>query len=108
MFSILHISNCFCEGLYGQPNAKKPKIAKQNFDNITPMGGGSIPSPVASQMSNMSNTNKIIKLIGGRDRGRKVKASKVIFYALFYFVQTIGYHYCYCSLIVYSFLSELE
>ncbi|KAG6722046.1 hypothetical protein I3842_03G142200 [Carya illinoinensis] len=67
-------------GLYGQPNAKKPKIAKQsldnNFDNITPMGG-SIPSPVASQMSNMSNPNKFIKLIGGRDRGRKVKALKI-------------------------------
>lgn len=48
------------------------------FDNITPMSG-SIPSPVASQMSNMSNPNKFIKLIGGRDRGRKVKALKVLF-----------------------------
>ncbi|KAM4070608.1 hypothetical protein ACB094_12G178000 [Castanea mollissima] len=67
-------------GLYGQPNAKKPKIMKQSldntFDNITPMSG-SIPSPVASQMSNMSNPNKFIKLIGGRDRGRKAKALKM-------------------------------
>lgn len=82
MFFILYISKCFSEGLYGQPNAKKPKNMKQSldnaFDNITPMSG-SIPSPVASQMSNMSNPTKFIKLIGGRDRGRKVKALKVLF-----------------------------
>lgn len=47
------------------------------FDNITPMSG-SIPSPAASQMSNMSNPTKFIKLIGGRDRGRKAKALKVL------------------------------
>ncbi|KAK2649152.1 hypothetical protein Ddye_016641 [Dipteronia dyeriana] len=67
-------------GLYGQHNAKKPKIMKQSldttFDNITPMTG-SIPSPAASQMSNMSNPTKFIKLIGGRDRGRKAKALKM-------------------------------
>jgi len=81
MFIIL-FSKCFPEGLYGQPNAKKPKIMKQSldntFDSITPMSG-SIPYPVASQMSNMSNPNKFIKLIGGRDRGRKVKALKVLY-----------------------------
>lgn len=61
---------------------KKPKIMKQShentFDNITPITG-SIPSPVASQMSNMSNPNKIIKFIAGRDKGRKAKALKVSF-----------------------------
>lgn len=75
-----HFESNGTSGLYGQPNAKKPKIMKQSldntFDNITPMSG-SIPSPVASQMSNMSNPNKFIKLIGGRDRGRKVKALKM-------------------------------
>jgi len=48
-----------------------------SFDNTMPIGG-SVASPVASQMSNMSNQSKIIKLIGGRDRGRKAKALKVI------------------------------
>lgn len=47
-----------------------------SVDNLTPMGG-SIPSPVASQMSNMSNSNKFIKMLSGRDRGRKAKALKV-------------------------------
>ncbi|KAJ0052445.1 hypothetical protein Pint_01548 [Pistacia integerrima] len=67
-------------GLYGQHSAKRPKIMKQpldtTFDNISPMTG-SIPSPAASQMSNMSNPTKFIKLIGGRDRGRKAKALKI-------------------------------
>lgn len=74
------LSIVFFEGLFGQHTAKKPKMMKQSldntFDNISPMTG-SIPSPVASQMSNMSNTNKFMKLIGGRDRGRKTKALKV-------------------------------
>lgn len=76
----------FFVGLYGQHNAKKPKILKQSLDNtydcITPMTG-SIPSPVASQMSNMTNPSKFIKLIGGRDRGRKTKSLKVLFDFLF-------------------------
>uniref|UniRef100_A0A2N9I759 Myb-like domain-containing protein n=1 Tax=Fagus sylvatica TaxID=28930 RepID=A0A2N9I759_FAGSY len=75
-----HFESNGTSGLYGQPNAKKPKMMKQSldntFDNITPMSG-SVPSPVASQMSNMSNPNKFIKLIGGRDRGRKAKALKM-------------------------------
>ncbi|XP_044494241.1 chromatin modification-related protein EAF1 B-like isoform X2 [Mangifera indica] len=66
-------------GLYGQHNARRLKIMKQpldtTFDNITPMSG-SIPSPAASQMSNMSNPTKFIKPISGRDRGRKTKALK--------------------------------
>lgn len=72
----------FFVGLYGQHNAKKPKISKQSLDNtydgMTPMTG-SLPSPVASQMSNMTNPSKLIKLIGGRDRGRKAKSLKVLF-----------------------------
>lgn len=72
--------SCF-EGLYKQHSAKKPKITKQSFDNtfdnISPMTN-SIPSPAASQMSNMSNLSKSIKIISGRDRGRKVKNLKVI------------------------------
>ncbi|KAA8543485.1 hypothetical protein F0562_021020 [Nyssa sinensis] len=67
-------------GLFGQHMVKKPKMMKQSldnsFDNLNPMAG-SIPSPVASQMSNMSNPNKFIKMLGGRDRGRKAKALKM-------------------------------
>ncbi|XP_029125967.1 chromatin modification-related protein EAF1 A-like [Cajanus cajan] len=37
----------------------------------------SIPSPAASQMSNMSNPNKFIKIISGRDRSQKAKALKI-------------------------------
>ncbi|RZB60285.1 Chromatin modification-related protein EAF1 A [Glycine soja] len=69
-------TTCFC----GQPNSKKPKIMRQSLDNpldnIVSMTN-SIPSPVASQMSNMSNPNKFIKIISGRDRGRKAKALKI-------------------------------
>ncbi|GFQ02709.1 helicase srcap [Phtheirospermum japonicum] len=72
-------SNC-SSGLLGQPMAKKPKTMRQSqdnsFENITPIGG-SVPSPAASQMSNMSNPNKFIKMLGGRDRGRKPKGLKV-------------------------------
>ncbi|KAF3435970.1 hypothetical protein FNV43_RR23062 [Rhamnella rubrinervis] len=74
-----HFESNGTSGLYIQHSAKKPKIFKQSldntFDNITTMTG-SIPSPVASQ-NNMSNTSKFIKLIGGRDRGRKTKSLKI-------------------------------
>lgn len=47
------------------------------LDSIVPLSN-SIPSPAASQMSNMSNPSKFIRIIsGGRDRGRKAKALKV-------------------------------
>lgn len=65
-------------GLFAQ-YAKKPKIKHSmdnSFDNTMPMSG-SVASPVASQMSNMSSQSKIIKLIGGRDRSRKAKALKI-------------------------------
>ncbi|KAK4408679.1 Chromatin modification-related protein EAF1 A [Sesamum angolense] len=67
-------------GLLGQPIIKKPKTMRQSqdnsFENVAPIGG-SVPSPVASQMSNMSNPNKFIKILGGRDRGRKPKVLKM-------------------------------
>ncbi|RZC00320.1 Chromatin modification-related protein EAF1 A isoform B [Glycine soja] len=67
-------------GLYGQHSVKKLKTTKQsldNFDNVAPIAN-SIPSPAASQMSNMSSPSKFIRIIsGGRDRGRKAKALKV-------------------------------
>ncbi|KAF5207057.1 Chromatin modification-related protein eaf1 b [Thalictrum thalictroides] len=65
-------------GVFGQHATKRPKISKQLQDtseSITPLTG-SVPSPVASQMSNMSNPNKFMKMIGGRERGRK-KTPKV-------------------------------
>ncbi|TYG58711.1 hypothetical protein ES288_D08G244400v1 [Gossypium darwinii] len=54
------------------------KIMKHQPDSaydITP--NGSIPSPVGSQMSNMPNPSKIIRLIHGSDKGRKVKTPKM-------------------------------
>ncbi|OVA15959.1 SANT/Myb domain [Macleaya cordata] len=67
-------------GLGGQHVAKKPKIMKQLPDtspeSINPLIG-SIPSPVASQVSNLSNPSKLIKMFAGRDRGRKAKALKM-------------------------------
>ncbi|KAL8137235.1 hypothetical protein V2J09_003236 [Rumex salicifolius] len=61
-------------------HAKKLKIMKHSMDNSfenTNLMSGSVPSPVGSQMSNMSKQNKLIKLISGRDRGRKAKALKM-------------------------------
>ncbi|XXG65669.1 hypothetical protein AAC387_Pa05g3305 [Persea americana] len=67
-------------GMYGHPGAKKPRVLKQlpdaSLETMTPMSGP-IPSPVASQMSNMSNPNKLMKMIAGRDRGRKAKPLKM-------------------------------
>ncbi|CAN4101316.1 unnamed protein product [Withania somnifera] len=67
-------------GLFGQHNAKKPKMLSQSlensFENNVPIGG-SISSPVASQMSNMSNPNKLMRMLSGRDRNRKAKALKM-------------------------------
>ena len=84
-YYLYDLLNCcllkMCSGLYIQHAAKKPKLLKQlpdaSSDAITPMTG-SMTSPVASQMSNMSNSNKLIKIIANRDRGgRKHKATKV-------------------------------
>ncbi|KAJ8559375.1 hypothetical protein K7X08_003433 [Anisodus acutangulus] len=68
-------------GLFGQHNAKKPKMLRQSlessFENNAPIGG-SIPSPVASQMSNMSNPNKLMRMLSGRDRSRKAQTLKML------------------------------
>ncbi|XP_061367832.1 chromatin modification-related protein EAF1 B-like isoform X2 [Gastrolobium bilobum] len=75
-----HFESYGSSGLYGQHNGKKPKIMKQSLDNaldnIASMTN-SIPSPAASQMSNMPNPSKFIKIINVRDRGRKAKSLKV-------------------------------
>lgn len=74
-------TSMFSEGLYGHHIGKKPKLIKQSLDNsidnVAPVNC-SLSSPVASQMSNMPNPNKFIKMLGGRDRGRKMKGLKVI------------------------------
>ncbi|KAL1544607.1 chromatin modification-related protein EAF1 B-like isoform X1 [Salvia divinorum] len=67
-------------GLLGQHIAKKPKLMRQSQDNSfdIPSSALSVPSPVGSQMSNMSNPNQFIKMLGGRDRGRKPKSLKML------------------------------
>ncbi|XP_020573993.1 chromatin modification-related protein EAF1 B-like isoform X2 [Phalaenopsis equestris] len=65
-------------GFYGQNISKKLKLSKraESPETMTP-AGRSMPSPVASQMSNMSNSNKLIRIISNRDKGRKSKALKI-------------------------------
>ncbi|XP_049408486.1 chromatin modification-related protein EAF1 B-like isoform X1 [Solanum stenotomum] len=67
-------------GLFGQHVAKKPKMMRQSiensFENVGPVGGF-VPSPAASQMSNMSNPNKLVRMLSGRDQGRRAKALKM-------------------------------
>ncbi|KAF9596422.1 hypothetical protein IFM89_010686, partial [Coptis chinensis] len=73
---VLFLFFSFC--VFDQHATKRPKILKKLQDtseSITPVAG-TVPSPVASQMSNMSNPNKFMKMITGRDRGRKTKALK--------------------------------
>ncbi|VAH77085.1 unnamed protein product [Triticum turgidum subsp. durum] len=63
----------------GQHASKKTKLLHQapdiSLEALTPVGP--LASPAASQMSNMVNPTKIIKIITNRDRGRKSKALKV-------------------------------
>lgn len=77
---VSHVFISLIKGLSGEPNSKKPKLLRQSqdnsFDNL-PSSALSVPSPVGSQMSNMSNPSKFIKMLGGRDRGRKPKLLKV-------------------------------
>ena len=73
-----YILQTFYEGLYIHHNMKKLKMRQSSdnsFENLTPMAR-SIPSPVTSQMSNMSNPKKFMELLV-RDRGRKSKTVKV-------------------------------
>lgn len=55
----------------GQHASKKLKIVKQGI-NISQEA-----SPVTSQMSDMANPARFIKIIANRDRGRKCKALKI-------------------------------
>lgn len=63
----------------GQHTSKKTKLLHQapdiSLEALTPVGA--LASPVASQMSNMVNPTKIIKIITNRDRGRKTKGMKM-------------------------------
>ncbi|XP_073146392.1 chromatin modification-related protein EAF1 A-like isoform X2 [Henckelia pumila] len=67
-----------CNGILGQPTTKKIIQPSQDgsFDNTSTVAGH-VPSPVASQMSNMYHPNKFYKMLGGRERGRKVKTLKM-------------------------------
>lgn len=73
----LQITNS--QGLVGQPAMKKLKLSKPLSD-MSPEAGTpatvSAPSPGASQMSNMSNPNKLMRMLSSRDRVRKNKAGK--------------------------------
>ncbi|KAH9291336.1 hypothetical protein KI387_043474, partial [Taxus chinensis] len=65
------------QGFVGQSSAKKLKLPKQ-FSDMSPQAPATIsaPSPGASQMSNMSNSSKPIKITTNRDKGRKNKTLK--------------------------------
>ncbi|XP_022851917.1 chromatin modification-related protein EAF1 B-like isoform X2 [Olea europaea var. sylvestris] len=67
-------------GLSGQHIMKKQKIMRQSQDNsfetIAPIGG-SVPSPAASQIGNVPQPNKFVRILGGRDRGKKPKILKM-------------------------------
>ncbi|KAI3912563.1 hypothetical protein MKW92_019843 [Papaver armeniacum] len=67
-------------GIGGQHVSKKPKMTKHypdtSAENLNPLIG-SIPSPVASQVSNLTNPNKHLKMHLGQNRGRKPKGVKM-------------------------------
>lgn len=56
----------------GQHASKKLKMVKQGMDISQEA------SPAASQMSNMANSARLIKIIANRDHGQKCKALKVL------------------------------
>lgn len=67
-------------GLFGQHITKKPKIMRQPLENLfdnDSLMSGSISSPLASQMTNVSVPNKLIQILAGRGQGRKGKVFKV-------------------------------
>ncbi|KAJ8534575.1 hypothetical protein K7X08_016303 [Anisodus acutangulus] len=67
-------------GFFGQHIAKKTKMMRQSlensFENVGPVGGF-VSSPAASQMSNMSSPNKLMRMLSGRDQGRRAKTLKM-------------------------------
>ncbi|KAG4138937.1 hypothetical protein ERO13_D07G163200v2 [Gossypium hirsutum] len=73
-----HFDSNGTSDLYGQHNAKKLKIMKQQPDNAFDFPpSGTIPFPAGSQKTNMSNPSKIIRLIHGCDKGRNAKTHKM-------------------------------
>uniref|UniRef100_A0A7N0U951 Uncharacterized protein n=1 Tax=Kalanchoe fedtschenkoi TaxID=63787 RepID=A0A7N0U951_KALFE len=75
-----HLDSNGNNGLFGHHRNKKFRLSKQTLENVLDNGAptmGSMPSPVASQMSNMSNANEYKKMIVNRDRLRKAKATKL-------------------------------
>ncbi|CAN0897912.1 Chromatin modification-related protein EAF1 A [Linum grandiflorum] len=65
-------------GAYAQHTWKKPKLLKHSvdaFDNVAP-STGPIPSVATSQI-NIPSTNRFMRLINGRDKGRKAKSLKM-------------------------------
>ncbi|XP_075493864.1 chromatin modification-related protein EAF1 B-like isoform X5 [Primulina tabacum] len=67
-----------CNGVLDQPMTKKivQPLQDGSFDNASTVAGH-LPSPLASQMSNMYHPNKFHKMLGGRERGRKSKVLKM-------------------------------
>ncbi|XP_073311417.1 chromatin modification-related protein EAF1 A-like isoform X2 [Primulina huaijiensis] len=67
-----------CNGVLDQPMTKKilQPLQDGSFDNTSTVAGH-LPSPLASQMSNMYHPNKFHKMLGGRERGRKAKVLKM-------------------------------
>ncbi|XP_073064752.1 chromatin modification-related protein EAF1 A-like isoform X5 [Primulina eburnea] len=67
-----------CNGVLDQPMTKKivRPLQDGSFDNASTVAGH-LPSPLASQMSNMYHPNKFHKMLGGRERGRKANVLKM-------------------------------
>eukprot|EP00252_Welwitschia_mirabilis_P004098 TRINITY_DN1429_c0_g1_i1.p1 TRINITY_DN1429_c0_g1~~TRINITY_DN1429_c0_g1_i1.p1 ORF type:complete len:1421 (+),score=348.96 TRINITY_DN1429_c0_g1_i1:323-4264(+) len=66
------------QAMIAQPATKKQKVSKQISDMSPEIGTPanlSAASPAASQLSNMSNPNKLMKMVPNRDRGRKIKVT---------------------------------
>ncbi|KAL9683941.1 hypothetical protein QQ045_021370 [Rhodiola kirilowii] len=75
-----HLDSNGSNGLFGQHRNKKFKLSKQTFENVLDNGApisGSMPSPAASQMSNMANANEYKKIIANGDRFKKIKGTKL-------------------------------
>ncbi|KAI8523225.1 hypothetical protein RHMOL_Rhmol13G0056700 [Rhododendron molle] len=75
-----HLESNGSIGLVGQHITKKPKMMRQPLENLfdnNSLMSGSISSPLASQMSNVSVPNKLIKILAGRGQGRKAKVFKM-------------------------------
>ncbi|CAM8973554.1 unnamed protein product [Rhodiola kirilowii] len=75
-----HLDSNGSNGLFGQHRNKKLKVLMLKSENVLDYGApttGSMPSPAASQMSNMPNATEYKKLIANRDRLRQAKVTKL-------------------------------